>query len=94
MARSRAAFDWIYNTSDIELQYVSVPNKGMDEEALQARRVREEESAKALKLKAKELCSLEAIHRWLHETHRCYSVSRQHEWKEPTEADSLALKTY
>ena len=98
MPRSKAAFRWIYGAADprgnIDLDFLSVPDQGIEGEALRARIERELESAAALEENAKTLTTLSQINQWLHETHRCYAVSRQEEWKSPTEADDLALKSY
>lgn len=47
---------------------------------LAARQEREALSLKQWKEKSKELKTLEAFHKWLHETHQCYAVQRQHEF--------------
>mmetsp|Transcript_2412 Transcript_2412/g.6532 ORF Transcript_2412/g.6532 Transcript_2412/m.6532 type:complete len:301 (+) Transcript_2412:245-1147(+) len=98
MPRARAAFEWIYGCGDaanaIALQFLSVPDVGMSAEALEARREREEASARALRRNAEEITTLSGVNTFLHQTHRCYAVARQDEWKQPTEADDLALKTY
>ena len=97
MPRARACFDWIYGAcaSAPRVAYLPVADEGMTEAALEARRRREEESAAALRRSAEEVgADLAAISGWLHSTHRCYAVNRQHEWGEPTEATKEELETY
>lgn len=96
MPRARAAFDWIYKSVDSPpaLEYHSVEDEGMSDEALAARVERELESARALEANARDLTSIGDINRWMHTTHRCYAVARQDEWNEPTEASVKELETY
>lgn len=34
------------------------------------------------------------VHHWLHDTHQCYAVSRQHEFSKPTMTDPRLLASY
>ena len=65
MPRSKAAFRWIYGAADprgnIDLDFLSVPDQGIEGEALRARIERELESAAALEENAKTLTTLSQI---------------------------------
>lgn len=62
-------------------------------EVLAARCEREAESLEKWKQNLTELKSLSDVHRWLHHTHLCYSVSRQHEFG-ASDLNSIHLSSY
>ena len=77
------------------LDFLPVTDDGVaTDEVLNARRVREAESLLTWKRNSAELKSLADLHMWLHQTHLCYAVSRQHEFGVPTVESDLELASY
>ncbi|CAG9461966.1 unnamed protein product [Pedinophyceae sp. YPF-701] len=78
-----------------ELEYVSVSDDGVfDDEVLRAREEREAKSLRTWREGGGAIGSLGEFSQWLHETHLCYAVSRQHELGRPTAVDDKALASY
>jgi uncharacterized SAM-binding protein YcdF (DUF218 family) len=97
MARTRAAFEWVWGLSPLEInmKFVSTEDAGITREALDARALREAESAAALRDNASRVTTLSAFNEWLYTTHKCYAVLRQHEIGDFSEMlNDPALKSY
>jgi hypothetical protein len=80
-----------------QLSYWPVSDKGIFEpHILQARVDKEAGSARTWKraLQQHNISSLRDLHAWLHATHLCYSVSRQHEFGQPTELSPELAASY
>ncbi|CAD7704434.1 unnamed protein product [Ostreobium quekettii] len=78
------------------LDFFPVDDRGtMADKVLQARRAREAESLKTWVMKSKpQLKSLADMHAWLHNTHLCYAVGRQHEFGIPRMENDMAMASY
>lgn len=81
MPRTVAIFEWMFGLLDrnFNLSFLEVSDAGIDESLLAARRKKEHESLRQLTETIQRLQTLSDLHKWLHEEHRCYAVSRQHE---------------
>lgn len=81
MPRTIAIFEWMFGLLQREynLSFLEVSDDGIDQSLLDARRRKESESLKQLLGTIQRIQTLPDLHTWLHESHRCYSVSRQHE---------------
>lgn len=81
MPRTVAIFEWMFGLldRDFNLSFLEVSDVGIDESLLAARKKKEYESLQQLLGTIQRLQTLPDLHKWLHEEHRCYSVSRQHE---------------
>lgn len=80
-----------------QLSYWPVSDEGIFEpHILQARVDKEAGSARTWKraLQQHNISSLRDLHAWLHATHLCYSVSRQHEFGQPTELSPELAASY
>jgi len=64
------------------------------EGVLAARAHKEAQSLAVWRSNAAGLCSLSEVHQWLHSTHQCYAVSRQHEFSKQTVTDPKLLASY
>lgn len=80
LARVKSVFDWIFNLDnsfEYKLDFLSVPDTGINEDILQSRREKEKESlANFLYLKA-EITNIKDLHKWLFSKHKAYAVSGQ-----------------
>lgn len=87
MARTAAIFDWIFldcNTNDndgkrkpYQLYYLSSPNVGLSEDAISARRDREEESARNVRENlATKYNTLALVWKFLNKEHSLYTASK------------------
>ncbi|GLC46941.1 hypothetical protein PLESTB_001544900 [Pleodorina starrii] len=78
-----------------ELMFVAATDEGIFEhEVLNIRKSKEDASRAAWLHTAEGLTSLRDLHTWLHGTHLCYSVSRQHEFGVQQITDSKLLASY
>lgn len=78
-----------------ELTFVAASDEGLfDADITQARRLKEAEAVRRFKAEASELTTLAEVHQWMHQTHRCYAVARQHEPTSDPTADAKLLATY
>jgi uncharacterized SAM-binding protein YcdF (DUF218 family) len=77
MPRVQAIFEWIYGLDPRvqDVQFLAVPDVGLDTEALAARKVREKQSTEAVHDLARSMRSLGAVHRWLFASHDAYAVA-------------------
>lgn len=68
-----------------ELQFLAVPDIGMAEDVLEARREREANSLKNFQATIKATPSLSQFSEWMHMEHLCYAVPRQvcRSWTNP-----------
>lgn len=90
MHRSRALFEDMYalagaqffgSPAHFNLLFVSVSDEGLfDADVLDVRRSKEAKAVADWKRTSAAFASLADVHAWLHATHLCYSVSRQHEF--------------
>ena len=101
MPRSAAIFRTLARLAEADghgpfrVDLVEVSDEGMfEDEVLEARRAREARSLARWEADTRGLAGLAAFAQWLHETHLCYAVPRQHELGVPTALDDLALKSY
>jgi len=109
MARSKAIFDWIYGTKPInandiggnkyELYYLSTPNDGLSQEALEVRRQHEAKGQKTVQTKlSKQYTTLPEVLGFLTSNHDFFSASKLVERASTTAASnvfdprSMALK--
>lgn len=81
MPRTVAIFEWMFGLSQrrFNLAFLQVNDQGIDRTLLDARKLKEHASLEALKKTIKRVNSMADLHEWLHQEHRCYAVSRQHE---------------
>ena len=63
-------------------------------DVLEARIAREAASLARFRADIAPLTSFSALHEWLHATHLCYAVLRQHEVGKVREVDDKALASY
>jgi len=93
LPRTKAAFDWIYGLSPLEvnyqLTYESVPNRGLTQKALKARIAREKKSLNTLLDTKKSINSLKDFQSWFYSKHDAYSVITK-----PEIANGDALDSY
>lgn len=74
---------------------MEVSDEGIFEEGvLNSRKQREQQSLDRFCEDMQEIYSLGAFSDWLHGTHLCYAVSRQHELGMPTGVSDKALASY
>lgn len=74
---------------------VPVSDEGLFEDhVLQARERREQNSLDRFHEDMAEIESLADFNEWLHSTHLCYAVQRQHEFGQPTGLSDEALASY
>jgi hypothetical protein len=75
MARTRAIFDWIFGVdgNSYQLYYLSSPNVGLSDDAIQARNEKEQNSLKAVEGYAQSYRSMRAIWEFLNQKHDLYT---------------------
>lgn len=93
LPRTQAIFEWIFALPPLptpyRLTFEAVPNVGLADGALQARRDREQASlSQCLNLQTR-LTTLAAVHRWLYAEHGAYAIARS-----PHRLNTTALDTY
>ena len=75
MNRSKAIFNWInslYN-NQLDIQYYSVTDEGLDDDIINSRVIREKESLCNLnKYVISKITNLQQFHRWFYEDHKAY----------------------
>lgn len=79
MERSKAIFDWIFGvgSNNYELYYLSTPNDGLSQEALEVRRQHEARGKKTVLTKlSKQYTTLPAVLEFLTSNHDFYSASK------------------
>jgi hypothetical protein len=75
MPRTQAVFEWIYGLAGIAaLQFEPVPDIGMTDAVLQARRAKEAAARSALPELQQRLRTLEDLHQWLFTEHAAYTA--------------------
>lgn len=87
MPRARAIFDTTYGLASkslhggpYALSYHEASDEGLfDPEVLDTRLAKERAAVATWRRDTAALASLADLHAWLHATHLCYAVSRQHE---------------
>jgi len=93
LPRTKAAFEWIYSLSPLNMPYQltceSVPNKGLSQKALEARISREKKSLNTLLDTKKGINSLKDFQSWFYTQHDAYSVIAK-----PETANGDALESY
>ena len=92
MARTRAAFDWVYGLSPAadtpKLTYLAVPDQGLSPEALSARVQREEKSLQNLLETSKKITDLPSFFKWLYSEHKAYAPGQRVEGISDQELES------
>ena len=82
-------------TCRTDLHFVEVSDAGIfTEDVLNARKEREQRSLVRFVQDMKHIDSLGCFSEWLHDTHLCYAVSRQHEIGMSTNVSDEALASY
>lgn len=93
LPRTRAIFDWIFALSPchqpVQLTFEAVPNMGIAEPALQARRDREQASLAKFQALQTRFTTLAEVHRWLYREHGAYAIAQT-----PHKLTNDALGTY
>jgi uncharacterized SAM-binding protein YcdF (DUF218 family) len=78
MPRTRMVFDWVFGLPPAEppysLDYHTVPDRGLTEAGLAARRAKEAARMEELRRTIPRIASLAALHRWLFTEHRAYAA--------------------
>ena len=78
MPRTRMIFDWVFGLPPAEppyaLDYHAVPDRGLTEAGLAARRAKEAARMADLRRTIPRIRSLAALHRWLFTEHRAYAA--------------------
>ena len=78
MPRTRMVFDWVFGLPPAEppyaLDYHTVPDRGLTEAGLEARRAKEAARMEDLRRTIPRIASLAALHRWLFTEHRAYAA--------------------
>ena len=76
--RTRMVFDWVFGLPPAEppyaLDYHTVPDRGLTEAGLEARRAKEVARMESLRRTIPRIASLAALHRWLFTEHRAYAA--------------------
>jgi hypothetical protein len=79
MPRTESIFKWIFGLNPIldnnELDFLAVSDEGMDEKALNARKMAERVNLAKLSLTKKRIHTMEELHKWLFTRHDAYAVS-------------------
>ncbi|KAJ8598821.1 hypothetical protein CTAYLR_008662 [Chrysophaeum taylorii] len=91
--RSKAIFEWIFY-GDYELTFVQTPAVGLSEEALAARRDREETSLASVRKLATAYPTLKHIHTFLTTHHDLYTAHKLADAGPITDIDPAALPSY
>eukprot|EP00798_Chlamydomonas_sp_ICE-L_P030408 gene30408-35413_t len=90
-----AARDLFNDAQRYSLHFFKASDEGIfEDDILQVRHEKEAQSVENWKTKFSQMDSLPALHAWLHDTHQCYSVSRQHEFAKKTISDPRLLASY
>jgi len=93
LPRTKAAFEWIYGLSPLNLSfrlaYESVSNKGLTQKAIKARISREKKSLNTLLETKKGINSLKDFQSWFYTKHDAYSVLSK-----PETVSGDALESY
>uniref|UniRef100_A0A7S2QT06 DUF218 domain-containing protein n=1 Tax=Chlamydomonas chlamydogama TaxID=225041 RepID=A0A7S2QT06_9CHLO len=75
--------------------FIGVSDEGLFEgEVLAARHAKEAAATAAWRHNFSSMTGLADLHHWLHQTHQCYAVSRQHEFDVVTIRDPRLLASY
>jgi hypothetical protein len=78
-----------------QLHFVSVPDAGsLPEDVLEARRAREAVSLRRFLQDTAAMKTARDFHAWMHSTHLCYAVERQHEFGQTGIANTAVLASY
>jgi uncharacterized SAM-binding protein YcdF (DUF218 family) len=79
MPRTESVFKWIFGLNppadNYELDFLPVSDDGMDEKALNARKMAERVNLSKLSLTKKRIQTLEELHKWLFTKHDAYAIS-------------------
>jgi hypothetical protein len=99
MARTRAIFDWIFGLdgNSYQLYYLSSPNVGLSDDAIQARQEKEQYSLKAVEAYAKNYRSMRAIWDFLNKKHDLYTsgaLVKRGKTQTAPETTELVKKSY
>lgn len=93
LPRTQAIFEWIFSldggTPEYSLDYLAVADAGMDKDALNARKQKEERSLLGVQEQARKLTTLADVHRWLFTRHDVYSAMGR-----PERLQGTIAKTY
>ena len=78
MPRTRMVFDWVFGLPPAEppyvLDYHTVPDRGLTQAGLEARRAKEAARMEGLRRTIPRIASLASLHRWLFTEHRAYAA--------------------
>jgi uncharacterized SAM-binding protein YcdF (DUF218 family) len=78
MPRTRVIFDWVFGLPPVEppyvLDYHTVPDQGLTEVRIEARRAKEVARIEDLRRTIPRITNLAALHRWLFTEHRAYAA--------------------
>jgi uncharacterized SAM-binding protein YcdF (DUF218 family) len=78
MPRTRMIFDWVFGLPPADppytLDYHTVPDQGLTEVAIEARRAKEVARMEDLRRTIPRIAGLAALHRWLFTEHRAYAA--------------------
>ena len=93
LPRTKAAFEWIYgltpHSTAYQLNFDSVPGRGLSPEALKTRTSREKKSLATLLKTQLEITTLDAFQSWFYTQHTAYAVTSQ-----PDKASGDVLESY
>jgi hypothetical protein len=95
MPRTETIFKWIFGLNPVlpayELDFLAVSDEGMEEAALNARKIAEKANLAKLELTKTQFQTLEELHQWLFTKHAAYAVSTP---PPGMHRDDNLLKTY
>jgi hypothetical protein len=78
MPRTRMIFDWVFGLPPADppytLNFHTVPDQGLTEVGIEARRAKEAARMEGLRRTIPHIASLAALHRWLLTEHRAYAA--------------------
>jgi hypothetical protein len=99
MARTRAIFDWIFGVdgNSYQLYYLSSPNVGLGDDAIQARNEKEQNSLKAVDGYTQTYRSMRAIGDFLNKKHDLYAAAalvKRGKTQRAPETTELVKKSY
>lgn len=93
LPRTQAAFEWIYGltplTTDHQLIFESVPNRGLSPKTLKARISREQNNLEKLRETQLDITTLDAFQTWFYSQHAAYAVTSQ-----PDKVSGDVLESY
>ena len=93
LPRTQAAFEWIYGltplTTDHQLIFESVPNRGLSPKTLKARIAREQNNLEKLRETQLDITTLDAFQAWFYSQHAAYAVTSQ-----PDKVSGDVLESY